>query len=323
MLSAPDFKEKQIILALLSHGEKLSFRNDNIIIKDADGIVKHQSTCYRLFALFIVGHVTITSGLLMRAEKFKYTIVLMSHSLRPYAGWPAKTEGNVLLRKKQYNYGGSELARHLVTNKLLNQSQTLKKIRSKESQLRDAIKHIEDYKKRLEKPNLEMQSILGIEGIAGRVYFQALFKEAGWKTRRPRTKIDMVNTLLDIGYTLLFNFVEALLNLYGFDIYQGVYHQQFYQRKSLVCDLIEPFRPIIDARIRKAFQLSQIKEGDFDIRQGQYKLYGEKARPYLIWLIEILVLHKQDIFMYIQSYYRAFIRDKEIKDYPMFDISQK
>ncbi len=323
MLSAPDFKEKQIILALLSHGEKLSFRNDNIIIKDANGIVKHQSTCYRLFALFIVGHVTITSGLLMRAEKFKYTIVLMSHSLRPYAGWPAKTEGNVLLRKKQYNYDGSELARHLVTNKLLNQLQTLKKIRSKELQLRDAIKHIEDYKKRLEKPDLEMQSILGIEGIAGRVYFQALFKEAGWKTRRPRTKIDMVNTLLDIGYTLLFNFVEALLNLYGFDIYQGVYHQQFYQRKSLVCDLIEPFRPIIDARIRKAFQLSQIKEEDFDIRQGQYKLYGEKARPYLIWLIEILVLHKQDIFMYIQSYYRAFIRDKEIKDYPMFDISQK
>ena len=70
MLSAPDFEQKQIVLALLSHEDKLSFKNDNIIIKSSDGKIKHQSTCYRLFALFIVGHVSVTSGLLQRAKKF-------------------------------------------------------------------------------------------------------------------------------------------------------------------------------------------------------------------------------------------------------------
>ena len=34
MMSMPDFKEKQIIFALLSYGDKLSFKNDNIVIKD-------------------------------------------------------------------------------------------------------------------------------------------------------------------------------------------------------------------------------------------------------------------------------------------------
>jgi len=62
MLSAPDFKQKQMIIAQLSRGEKLSFKNDNLVIKNADGDIRHQSTCYRLFALFIVGHLTVTSG---------------------------------------------------------------------------------------------------------------------------------------------------------------------------------------------------------------------------------------------------------------------
>ena len=51
MMSLPDFKQKQIILALLNMGEKLSFKNDNIVITDVDGKIKHQSTCYKLFAL--------------------------------------------------------------------------------------------------------------------------------------------------------------------------------------------------------------------------------------------------------------------------------
>ena len=75
MLSLPDFREKQIILALLSHGDKMSFKNDNIIITNEDKKIKHQSTCYRLFSLFVVGHFTVTTGLLQRAKKFGFSIV--------------------------------------------------------------------------------------------------------------------------------------------------------------------------------------------------------------------------------------------------------
>lgn len=84
MLSLPDFKEKQIVFALLSYGDKLSFKNDNLVIKDAEDNTKLQVTCYRLFAVFIIGHLTITSGLVQRAKKFGFSIVLMTHSLRVY-----------------------------------------------------------------------------------------------------------------------------------------------------------------------------------------------------------------------------------------------
>lgn len=323
MLSAPDFEQKQIIFALLSHGEKLSFKNDNIVIKDQDGVIRHQSTCYRLFAVIIVGHVSITSGLIQRAQKYGFSIILSSHTLSPYASFHAKSEGNVLLRKNQYDYQSLDIARHLIYNKIDQQIAALNRIRKKPAELKQAIQDLKGYRDRLPGEELNLQEILGLEGIASRVYFKQMFSEHNWQGRKPRAKQDPTNTLLDIGYTLLFNVVESLLNLYGFDIYKGVYHQEFYQRKSLVCDLVEPFRPIIDYRIRKAYQLNQIHVEDFQIVQNQYRLFGESSKPYITFLLKSVLDHKQQIFLYIQAYYRAFIRQKPIEEYPVFDLEEK
>ena len=51
MLNANDFKKKQIIFLFTNAGEKLSFSNDNIVVKDKEGKIKYQSTCYRLFRI--------------------------------------------------------------------------------------------------------------------------------------------------------------------------------------------------------------------------------------------------------------------------------
>ncbi len=320
MLTAPDFKQKQIIFVLTSEGDELSFKNDNIIIKDVDGTIKHQSTCYRLFALFVAGHICITSGLLQRAEKFGFSIVFMTAYLRVYGFWGVNEKGNVLLRRKQYEYKGLEIARCIVSNKINNQLETLKSIRQKSRDIQEAIINITKYQKRSPKSILTLQDLLGYEGIVSKIYFNALFNECGWTARRPRVKHDATNCLLDIGYTLLFNIVEALLDIYGFDLYQGVYHREFYQRKSLVCDLVEPIRPVIDRQIRKAYNLGQIKEDDFEIVNDQFRLYGKKSKPYIGWLMEELLSHKKNMFLFIQGYYRAFMKDAPINQYPQFNL---
>ena len=323
MLSTPDFAEKQIVFALLSRGERMSFKNDNLIIMDQDKKIKHQSTCHRLFILFVVGHISITSGLIQRAKKFNFNIVLMSHNLKPYAILPAGIEGNVLLRKKQYDYNELQIAQYLIINKINNQLAALKNIRNKDEELKKGIRNINEYITRLKEQQLDLQKILGIEGIASRVYFQNIFRDYNWKARRPRAKTDPVNVLLDIGYTLLFNIIDALLNIYGFDTYKGVYHQEFYQRKSLVCDLVEPFRPLIDTNIRKAYNLGRVKEDDFLVRDNRYLLLGEKAKPYTTFLLETLVKNKGKMFLYIQSYYRCFMRGSDIEKYPIFDMNNR
>ena len=90
------------------------------------------------------------------------------------------------------------------------------------------------------------------------------FDNVQWNGRKPRIKSDYVNVVLDIGYTMLFNIVDAMLQVYGFDTYYGVFHKCFYMRKSLVCDIMEPIRPIIDYEVRKAINLGQCKIDDFE-----------------------------------------------------------
>lgn len=318
MLSAPDFRQKQIIVALLSRGDKLSFKNDNVVIKDADNIIKHQSTCYRLFALFIVGHVTITSGLLQRAKRFAFSIHLLNHNLKHYGSLQSAAEGNVVLKRKQYEFREPDIAQHIVANKIEQQIALLKSRRKKSGELKEGIKQLQKYQSQLTNPDYGLQEIMGVEGTASRVYFSHLFVDCDWRGRKPRVKHDITNLLLDIGYTLLFNMIDNLLNLYGFDTYQGVYHQTFYQRKSLVCDLVEPFRPIIDKQIAKAWSLGQIKETDFDYYRQQYRLQGEASRHYTSMLLKAILHHKDPMFDYVQKYYRAFIRGKPIDDYPVF-----
>ena len=323
MMSVADFEQKQILFAFLDEGEKISFRNDNILILDNEGSILHQSTCYRLFAVLICGHVCITSGLMERAERFRFTIIFLTHSMRPYAIFPARAEGNVLLRKKQYQYSSLGIGASITSNKIANQSALLSAKRHKTEFDNSAIAELDKYRMAVLDPELTIHEIMGNEGIAAKLYFRALFADYSWTARRPRVKQDPVNCLMDIGYTLLFNIIDALLQMYGFDTYVGVLHREFFNRKSLSCDLVEPFRPIIDSSILKSLHLGQVKEADF-IKQGpQYFLYGKAASPYIKRILEAILEYKDDVFLYVQGYYRAFMRDKSPEDFPRFAFGGK
>lgn len=322
MLSKPDFKEKHAVLVFAKDGQKLSFKNDNLVVKDSDGKIVLQVTCYKLFSVWIIGNINITSGLLERSKKYCFSITLFSYGFKPYGQWNAATEGNFLLRQIQYTSPSLAITQRLVHNKIMNQQGLLKTIRDKNQQCKDAITKIGEYAQKVHAQD-DLNSILGLEGSASRLYFGVWFAGQGWKGRKPRAKIDPINVLMDIGYTLLFNFIEALLNLYGFDVYKGVYHQNFYQRKSLVCDLVEPFRVIVDKTIKKGINLGQMKEEDFLQIKGKYVLNYKDAKPYTKWLLEGILEYKEEMFTYVQLYYRSFMRQKEQNDYPFFNIKLK
>lgn len=323
MMSTRDFEHKQIAFVFTTEGEKISFKNDNLIVSDADAKIKHQSTCYRLFALFICGDYCVTTGLLERSQKFGFTIVFMTPNLRITAIMPSKAEGNVLLRKKQYEYKDSCIGAYIISNKIHNQCAVLKKKRNKSQNEKDAIKNLETYEKEVLKPGLSTAEIMGLEGMSAKLYFKTLFSEYDWKAREPRAKRDKINTLMDIGYTILFNFVNALLEMYGFDVYVGVLHTQFFHRKSLVCDLEEPFRPIVDRTIVKALNLGQINDKDFWKNQNQFILPWKNSKKYIGILLEAIMAYKSEIFIYLQSYYRAFIRNKPVEEFPVFDLMEE
>lgn len=322
MLSLPDFKEKSVLI-IYAKDYHLKFSNENLLMEEKKGgKTINQVSCHKLFVVMIIGTTTFSSVLLEKAQSFGFTIVFIKNNFSVYATLGSQTEGNTLLRKRQYLLMEEHLiAEHIVKNKILSQLSLLKNIRKKSDNLKVDIKKIEHLKLQIgTEKSASNDQLLGIEGNVSKLYFKHQFQDQGWKARRPRTRFDPLNTVLDSGYTVLFNFIEAHLRIYGFDIYQGIYHRQFYQRKSLVCDLVEPFRPLIDKAVKSAFNLNKFQDSDFELINQQYQLKINERRKYTSVFAECLLSEKEAIFTYIQQYYRAFIRNKDLTSYPIYNL---
>ncbi len=321
MVSVNDFSKKQILYLHTKDDEKLSFKNDNITVKDKDGKIIAQASCFRIFAVFIVGNISITSGLLQRAKKYGIGLVFLTPYYRPYQTISSAAEGNTLLRRKQYAYEGVGAAIRLTANKISNQKSNLQSIRGKSDDQKAAISLLDGYAQKVYSCS-SIAEIMGIEGNASKVYFRNYFDNVVWKGRKPRIKFDMTNALLDMGYTMLFNYIDSMLSLYGFDRYNGVLHRRFYMRKSLVCDMVEPFRVIIDRAVKKGINLGQFKEKDFDIRDGAYRLKIKKNPDYSKVFISSVLEYKTEIFVYIRDVYRCFMKEKLETELPGWRIDE-
>jgi len=323
MMTRPDFMKKQVLFLESSRKNKLKFKNTNLVLVDENNKIILQHSLYRIFIVFIYGECSISSILIKKAKKFGITIVFLDYSLKPYFSIYEENIGNFLLRKKQYyNKSNLDLAKFIVENKIINQIDLMKSLRYKTKDEKRLIRNMAVLLNKISLAKNE-DELLGIEGGASKIFFKVYFKNMGFKGRKPRVKTDIYNLLLDIGYYYLFNFIDANLNIYGFDTYFGFYHKLFFQRKSLVCDIMEPFRCIIDRRLRKSFNLKQINVKDFGYRNDQYFIKRENTKKYSKLFLKEILLFKQEIFLFIQSFYRNFIKDREISKYKMFLIKTK
>lgn len=83
------------------------------------------------------------------------------------------------------------------------------------------------------------------EGHAAKVYFNALFG-----MEFTRTADVPVNAALNYGYGLVLSAEAREIIAYGCCTQLGIFHSNRFNRLNLASDLMEPFRPFIDARVR-------------------------------------------------------------------------
>lgn len=318
MLNIVDYNEKNIVVCFSNNKQKISFQNDNLIIKDEEkNEIILKTTCHRIFSLWIIGNTNITNGIINKSKKFNFSIFLMKSNFKQYGSWNVSDVGNYLLREKQYTYKNFMLSKLIIKNKILNQKILLNSIRIKDENIKFAINRL-DYTLNNFNQIKDDKSLLGTEGFCSKLFFKNWY--SNWIGRKSRTKFDEINTLLDIGYTFLFNFIESILLIYGFDLYKGFFHTNFFQRKSLVCDIMEPFRSIIDNEIKKAYNLKQFSNDDFIRNKNQYFIKDLEKKKYVKVLVNALLNNKIEIFEYIKKYYRCFMLEKPVKTYPVFKI---
>lgn len=326
MFTNKDIEYRTIFVINCIHERSLRVSNGELLLEEqAEGSDKMKTLTklpfQKILALFIIGHIRITTPLIEKCRKFGVAIVVMKPSLRPVFFWADSAEGNFLLRKRQYDFLKEDIsiAKIIIKNKISNQLKALSDTRRKDECTRraqnvlqsylDTICNIDDY-----------NTLMGLEGVAAKEFFSAFYQDFNWHQRRPRTKCDALNATLDIGYTILFNYIECFLRMFGFDLYVGIYHRMWFKRKSLVCDIMEPFRSIIDKATRTAWNRNQFSEKDFQIQKGEYRLQHENNSKYCRVFFNALIPYKSEVFKYVQSYYRCFMGRKSVKEYPTFSL---
>lgn len=316
MLSLSDFQQKQILFIKTENNaeNKIRFYNDNIVFEKNEKI-ENRASCHKVFAVFIIGHLSLTTELIRKGLEHGISFFFLNNDFKCYAFINSLFTGNYLLRQKQYLLTEEEIlviSKNIVLNKIKNQYKLLRLKHQKISKdLNEIIKDINEAK--------DIAILRGIEGNISKDYFKEYFKEIGWFARLPRVKPDLSNFLLDMGYTFLFNFLDALLNLFGFDSYKGCYHQLFFQRKSLVCDMMEPFRCLIDREVLKMFNLKIANENDFKIKDGKVEISYKNSQKYALQFFEAIMKNKNEIYKYILDFYH-FMMDKNKYPFPYFEM---
>jgi len=232
---------------------------------------------FELEQLVLVGNIVLTPGAIDLLLGRGVDTVFVSRYGR-YRGRLVAGDSwrNVGLRFAQYERlgdaaGALALARAVVQGKIRNQRTLLLRHgrrhgRSPELEradiaLRAALAHLE--------LATTMDTVRGCEGAAAAAYFGAFGKllrnsslRFEGRTRRPPR--DPVNALLSFGYTLLSNVVEAAVHTVGLDPYVGALHAVSAGRPSLVCDLVEEFRPcVVDSLVLAMVNQSVLGPEDF------------------------------------------------------------
>jgi CRISPR-associated protein Cas1 len=130
-------------------------------------------------------------------------------------------------------------------------------------------------------PPGSVETLRGIEGGASHIYFKAftcLFPASlNFNGRERRPPPDPVNALLSLGYTLLHGDIQKAVEIVGLDPWLGIYHEPAHGRPSLVCDLVEPYRPRIDAIVWTLIRNRILRDDHFS-QDGDACLLNKNGR---------------------------------------------
>ena len=84
------------------------------------------------------------------------------------------------------------------------------------------------------------------EGHAAKVYFNALFGMEFLRTRE-----NTINAALNYGYSIILSMFAKEIVSQGYFTQLGIFHDNMFNELNLACDLMEPFRILVDRQVYK------------------------------------------------------------------------
>lgn len=218
---------------VISNKCKLTYKNNHMIIKNSEISLIHLSEINTLVIDTV--YVSITGILLNELMKRKIKIIFCDERHNPngeitnYYG--AHNSSKKIYLQTNWDDEIKEIIwSEIVKQKIYNQSLILKKYDKK------------NHDKLLEYINeVEIGDCTNREGHSAKVYFNSLFGKDF-----SRDECSDINSALDYGYSILLSNFNKEIVSNGNITQLGLHHKNEFNHFNLSCDLMEPFRPIID-----------------------------------------------------------------------------
>ncbi len=253
-----------------------------IRIKKDKEIEKHHYSAKKVKSIIISLGAALSSDAVKLAIDNNIDIVFVQKNGFPYGRlWHSKLGSTTKIRKAQLTASLDEVGvkwiKEWIAQKIQNQTEFIKNLKkhrqTKSDYLNNKITKLQNLEIsiiQLEAKNISeiAETVRGIEGTAGRLYFETLNyvlpDEYKFKGRSSRPAQDYFNVFLNYAYGILYSRIEKSLMIAGLDPYVGFLHRDDYNQLSFVFDFIEPYRIYADTTVFRLFSAKKVNKSHAD-----------------------------------------------------------
>jgi CRISPR-associated protein Cas1 len=270
---------------LNTYGTYLHVKDDMFEIKipvSGSEPTKQHIAAHKVSSIVMSTSGALSTDAVMLALKNNIDIIFTQSDGHPIGRvWHSKLGSTTKIRKRQLEASlGKEAIKFTkawITEKMTNQLEFIKDLKKHRPQmadfLNDKIARIENLIVSVDKLDTEKieeiaDTIRGLEGTAGRLYFETISyvlpEQYQFNGRSMRPAKDSFNAFLNYGFGVLYSRVEKSLMLAGLDPYVGFLHRDDYNQKSMVFDFIEPYRIFVETTVFRLFSAKKVNKAHTD-----------------------------------------------------------
>jgi CRISPR-associated protein Cas1 len=263
-------------LAITEQGMHVHIQGDELLLRQGEQLVRRVRLA-DLNELLLFGRVELSTAALAALVRRRVDVVYLTQQGSFRARVAGRESPSAALRLAQLRCAldpafCAGVARALVAGKVLHQRQLLLRAQRRlaDGALAEVVGRLRLLAARFPQED-DLDRIRGNEGLAAALYFSQFDKllrtdELTFHGRNRRPPRDPVNACLSFGYALLTSAAESEVLRCGLDPQVGFFHQPHPGRPSLVLDVVEEFRPFVDALVLRLVNRRQLGPLDFERR---------------------------------------------------------
>lgn len=252
-----------------------------------------QIAAHKVTSIVMPKSAALSTDSIHLALKFNIDIIVVENNGHPIGRfWHSKLGSTTKIRKAQLEASLSDVGlawiKSWIVKKIENQGDFIENLTKHRSQQTDylfaqvaKIKGMANAISAMNGKNVSevASEIRGLEGTAGRIYFETLSEVIPdtyrFKGRSSRPAKDPFNAFLNYCYGILYSRVERALMLSGVDPYVGFMHRDDYNQLSMVFDFIEPYRIHAERTVFRLFTSKKINKSHTEEITNGYSLNTE------------------------------------------------